>query len=336
MDNDYINIGSQIADETIDITHEEIASKINQELIYNSNLFLTIRKKIESFLEKVEFYEKDNTNNLGSISQQIARLKAKKEFIYADFFEIQNLINAFLGQRIIMTYVHVDDEGKREIRIADNDIMHLTISQGTNWGGNPFYKLSYVVDNHYQVLKNSLPEKDNNTLNNTAMEIERRYIEYKKRILWYYPNYWKGYKMSNRGPINEAFVNFYIHNIQLNNSMEKNIDIFMLDNEYGAINADATKGYLIGDVTKDGVQYAVKGLFGSPQGTKDIIKAFQKLLKEDFSEDAFKQFINKYTIEEMNKNYKPQIKELSTRSINSYINYHKEKIFKDIKINISV
>jgi hypothetical protein len=45
------------------------------------------------------------------------------------------------------------------------------------------------------------------------MEVERRYNEYKRRVLWYYPNEWKGYEFRTKGPINEAFVNFYVHNV---------------------------------------------------------------------------------------------------------------------------
>jgi hypothetical protein len=47
-----------------------------------------------------------------------------------------------------MTYVHVDESGRREIRISDNDISHLGISEGT-FRGNPFHKLSYDVQSHY-------------------------------------------------------------------------------------------------------------------------------------------------------------------------------------------
>ena len=217
-----------------------------------------------------------------------------------------------------MTYVHIDDDGRREIRISDNDISHLGITQGIMWNGNPFYKLGYNVETHYQTLTNSLPKEDNDTLQQTAMEIENRYLSYKKRVLWYYPNTWKGYKFRTKGPINEAFVDLYVHNIQLRNSLEGNIDTFMLG-DHGAIKADATKGFLIGDVARDGVQYAVKGMFGSPQGTKDIIKAFRKIVDEDFSLTAFHQFLYKYTEEELQKNYSPQIQELSQRSVNAIL-----------------
>jgi hypothetical protein len=74
---------------------------------------------------------------------------------------------------------------------------------------------------------------------------------------------------------------------------------------------------LIGDVSRDGVQYAVKGIFGSPQGVKDIIKAFKKIVEEDFSMTSFYRFIYKYTEEELSKKYKSQISKLSQETIDS-------------------
>jgi hypothetical protein len=70
--------------------------------------------------------------------------------------------------------------------------------------------------------------------------------------------------MSTRGPINEAFVSFYINNIKFNSDLETNIDYFMLDPTMGAINADNMNGFLIGDVSGGKIQYAVKGEGGSP------------------------------------------------------------------------
>ena len=319
-------ISQNIAQEIVEASHEDLAAGISKELIGSQSLLSDIKNKIREFIDIVEKYD-NPSKGAGTIGQHLANLRNQKEFIYSKFFEIQNLINAFLGQRIVMTYVHVDDiTGRREIRISDNDISHLDIQYGQSKGGNPFYKLGYNMDMHYQTLKNSLPEKDNLALQVTAAEVERRYKTYKKRVLWYWNNKWKGYQFRTRGPINEAFVNMYVHNVILQNSLEGNIDRFILDEDYGARKADATKGFLIGDVRKDGVQYAVKGKFSSPQGRRLIIKEFKKMLNEDFSEKSFYDFINKYTYDELNKNYKPQITELSQETIKSIFEGMPEKV----------
>ena len=109
----------------------------------------------------------------------------------------------------------------------------------------------------------------------------------------------------------------YVHEIKLSYSLEENIDVFMLDTSYGAIKADATKGFLLGDISKDTVQYAVKGLFGSPQGVADVIEHFETLQREGFSPESFARFIKYFTYDELHKNYAPQIKEMTKRSINA-------------------
>lgn len=328
MDDLVEQLGNQIGTEISDIAVEELPKLINQELVGNSELFLLIKKKITDFLKKVEEYE-NNPIITGSIGVQADKLKLKKDFIYQDFFEIQNLINAYIGQKIVVTYVHVDENGQRELRIIDNTAKYLTVLEG-NSNNNPFYKLGYNIDARYSVLKNSLPMEDNLTLQETAAEVERRYNTYKKRVLWFWGS-WKGYKFSTKGPINEAFTDLYIHNIKLTSSLEGNIDTFMLG-DHGAIKADATKGYMIGDVNKDGIQYAVKGYFGSPQGVKDVINQFKKMQDEDFSMSSFIAFIERYTTEEINKKYKSQIKELSKRSVSGIVRAN--KLETTLQINI--
>lgn len=334
MDQEIVGVASEIAEEVSVITHEDLTNSIATELIGSSSLLEEIKKSIKIFLKKVEQYEKITSEKPATIGQALSKLESQKEFIYADFFKIQNLINAFLGQKIVMSYIHVDEYGRREVRISDNTVDHLGITRGVAWNGNPFYKLGYDFSSHYETLKNGLPDDDNEGLQATAMEVERRYFAYKKRVLWYVGQ-WKGYRLTNRGPINEAFMNFYIHKIKLESGMEENIDKFMTSDN-GAIKADATRGYLIGDVYKDGVQYAVKGAFGSPQGTKEIIKEFKKIQSEDFSDDAIWSFINKFTKEELDKGYKPQIKEMTQRSLSAFLKYHQKELEKEININLTI
>lgn len=95
----------------------------------------------------------------------------------------------------------------------------------------------------------------------------------------------------------------------------------MLDTSYGAIKADNTKGFLIGDVSNGTTQYAVKGIFASPQGTKDVIKQFQQLKDQGFSPAAFANLIKYFTYDELHRGYEPQIQKMSQRSINGVINY---------------
>lgn len=312
-------VGKAIANEAMRLTHNEIAEELKNSLRDRNILFNEIKSKITSFMTDLEKNNYDTLikyNKKMSLEQREQQLEDIIKLVYGDFFEIQNLINEYLGQKIVMTCVYVNSEGEREIRIFDNNVSHLKVESGYN-----FKKIGYEMEQNYKLLKNSLPDNINQNLTNTAKEVERRYSTYKKRILWKINHEWKGYKMTTKGPINEAYANMYIHEIKLKNSLENNIDIFMLHPNYGAIQADNTKGYLIGDVRKDGVQYAIKGKFGSPQGYRQIIKEFRKILQEDFSHEAFENFIRKFYDEELDKNYKSHVRKMSSEDI--------QKVFED-------
>lgn len=248
-------------------------------------------------------------------------LQKKKISIYEKFFQFQNKVNKLLDQTVTMTYVHIDENGQREIRLFDNTIDKINIEYIQRYKYE-YYKLGYEVNSGYKKLSDSIKYNDTQ-LQAAATEITRRYHTYKKRVLWFYPNSWKGYTMNSMGPINEAFVNNYIHEIKLGNSLEQNIDTFMLG-DYGAIKADATKGFLIGDVSKDGIQYAVKGEYGSPQGFTEIIKDLRNW-KNLSTKDTLKRLVQKYFIDELNKDYKPQIKEMTAQTIKNTA----EKMLKD-------
>lgn len=315
-------IAAGVADAAITMTEEEFYQTVLNYILKSTD-YDKIAIKIKNFLDKLKEYNLPKKFGGGSIEERTRWLELKKDLIYKDFFELQNLINNFLGQEIKMTYVHTDDEGRREIRISENNIDHLMITRGTSYWGE-YAKLSYIVDSGYEKLKNSLSEEDNDTLQDTACEVESRYEAHKKRVLWYYPDRpenWKGYRFTNKGPINEAYVNLYVHNIKLKYSMEPNIDTFMLDTSYGAIKADATKGFLLGDIANGTTQYAVKGAFGSPQGTAEVINYFEKMEKSNFTPQSFADFIKHFTYDELHKNYKPQIKEMSKRSINGMLRH---------------
>lgn len=320
-------IAAGVANAAITMTEDEFCQTVLNYISQNTG-YDQIVIKIKNFLNKLKEYNLPKKFGGGSLEERIKWLELKKDLIYKDFFELQNLINNFLGQEIKMTYVHTDDEGRREIRISENNIDHLMVTRGSSYWGE-YAKLTYVVDSGYEKLKNSLPEEDNDTLQDTAREVEYRYEKNKKRVMWYYPDRpenWKGYRFTNKGPINEAYVNLYVHNIKLKYSMEPNIDTFMLDTSYGAIKADATKGFLLGDIANGITQYAVKGAFGSPQGTADVINYFEKMEQSNFTPQSFANFIKHFTYDELHKEYKPQIKEMSKRSIGAVLRYANKKI----------
>ena len=55
---------------------------------------------------------------------------------------------------------------------------------------------------------------------------------------------------------------------------------FMINEEFGAIMADSTSGFLQGDVSKKGIEYGIKIQGGQTLGYTDIIKYAQEILEQ--------------------------------------------------------
>lgn len=315
-DNSAISI-AKIASE---ITHQELVEQIK---IIQYPSLMSIKQDIIDFMENAKTYLKEV--NIAKRSGNVETLKRFIDILYGKFFQIQNKLNAYLGQKIVLTYVHINSDGSREIRVSENDTSHLIAGKYSTPWGQEFVRYSYEVNDHYQLLKNSLPEKDNEGLNETAAEVSARRKNNKSHIVfWERKNKQRkyvGYKLGTEGPINEAFVNFYVHDVKFKKSLniEQRVGRFMLDSQFGAIKADNTKGYFIGDVARDGIQYAVKGAWGGPQGIAQIIKEFEKLIKANFSLESFYAFVDKYTTQELEKNYTPHAKKVTEQEIEKLI-----------------
>ena len=333
MDQDII----QFSEETSSILLKDVDEAFHQEIDeFSQNIdfqMSQIKNLIDRLIINLEIYQSSIKNiSMGAIQ----KLEMRKKLIYEDFFTLQNLINLFIYQKIIMTYVQVDPiTGERSIKIFNNDISQLQAQLVNNYGRS-YAKLSYEINDHYYNLKNSLSIEENKGLQNTAAEVDARYAKYKGRILWKINNEWVGYKLYNRGPINEAFVAFYLHEIQLKNSLTNNIHQFMTSiDPQGVIQADNANGFLIGDISIGGLQFAVKGKYGSPQGFSEIIKWLKKIKEENFSVDSFQNFIQRFKEYEQEKSTK-LVKPLTKRSISSMVRRHEDDLLKSFINQIEV
>lgn len=327
----------QISEEFATVTLEEVNRAFHMEIDeFSQDLavqFERIKALIESLIINMELYQ--NQVKLlpeKTIAATMQKLQLKKDLIYKDFFQLQNLMNLFIYQKVLMTYVHVDPvTGQREIRLFDNDISHLEATEVSNYGRS-YAKLGYDVAERYQQLRNSLSDSDNEGLQVTAAEVEARYVKYKGRILWQLDNEWVGYKLYNRGPINEAFTAFYIKEVQLNNGLNENVNQFMTSQDpQGVIYADNANGFLIGDVSLGGLQFAVKGAFGSPQSFTTIINWLKKIKEQDFSFASLKEFIERFKYAEQEKATK-LVKPMTKRSIEAMVRYHGDNLLEPLNI----
>lgn len=318
--------------ELVDRFMEDYGNYASQ-VVYNPIKLSLIKASLKKLIDRCNLYDSvmRDAKQAQVIVGTVERLELQKDLIYEAFFEVQNLINDYIGQKIVMTYVHVDENtGQREVRIFDNTVANVSVGTFERWSGGATYsKLSYEMVQHYQKLRNSLPEELNRGLQETAQQVDNRFKKYKRRILWKDPNNeWIGYRLTTRGPINEAYVNFYIHEIQLNNSLNNNIHIFMLDSKYGAINADNANGFLIGDVSLGGLQFAVKGKGGGVQNFSNVIAGLQALY-QNFSHQSVLDFKQKFIDQEL-KTAKSQLIKMEEKDMQGLIRYHKDKLLKNL------
>ena len=300
------------------VTHEELKETLKLQI---SNSMQPLKNRIKKFIANADKYLIE-IEIAKKTPKGVDKLEALKDLLWTDFFQIQNEINSMKGQKIILSYVHIKPDGSREIRVSENDASHL---KPVAWKG-----YEYQVNEHYKILKNSLPDEDQALLELTAQEVTNRWKTQKKNILWKLNGRTVGYSTSTLGPINEAYVNFYVHDIKLPNGTsedEKNIDVFMLDSNYGAIKADNASGFMIGDVSRDGIQYAVKGRGGGPQSIKTVLLELKKLDAENFSDEAFNGLIETFTTKELEKNLAPLVRKIPDEVVSDM----EKKYFKNLK-----
>lgn len=307
---------------------QEIDLKIGAQLMAES---AELKNAIDNLIEAIEVFTHNQKFLQGKDYVDTRyRLENQRDLVYSNFFKVQNLMNSFLGQKIVITYVQIDPiTGRREIRIMDNDIKNIEATSGINKRGKTYTSLQYQANSHYQKLKNSLPKEKNEDLQNIAANTTYRYQTYKGRVMWKPGKEWFGYKFYNLGPINEAYVNFYVHNIIFTGNLEQKINRFMQDASYGVITADNANGFFIGDTSVNGVQFATKGIGGGPQGYTNIIKDL-RILQENFSTPYILEFLEKFKTIEKEK-ATPLIKEQNKKSIKAMVKYHtEEKLLKPI------
>lgn len=332
------NINYQADTTTIEKLAKEAFDGQNRNIAKNYALNIEKVKKLtnELILEYEKWSQIEKKAKNYTIELQII---AKKYFVknfFSKFVELQNLLNKINNQKVLITYVHVDEQGKREIRIADNTINNIVTRTGTKqWTGATYAKTEYLMKSHYNILRNSLSEDENKGLQETAQEVSRRQERDRKhRVFWQHKDQWYGYRIFNKGPINEAFASFFIENIKLQGDLESRIHTFMLSKSpQGVVWADNANGFFMGDLHKGGLQFAVKGKGGSIQGTKRVIEALKKLQAENFSFDAYQSFVDIFTRIEQEK-ATPLVAQMSKKSIEASVRAYYKKIEKDIKSTV--
>lgn len=125
-------IAKGVAEAAVTLSEDEFY-KLTLNYIQSKPTYSLLRTYLDKFIADGKKYldiQKQLYEKYGDIQNKIQNYEHRKNLIYENLFKLQNFINAFLGQEIVMTYVHVDETGSRQIRIMDNDIGHLMVTTG--------------------------------------------------------------------------------------------------------------------------------------------------------------------------------------------------------------
>lgn len=229
---------------------------------------------------------KDNIEAVMKFSKKMVQTREDFTDLMQKVLDFQNISNAFLGQKVQMTFAYIAPKtGKVTLYAVDNSIEDLTLDRASkSHGGNITgrYKQGRIRQMAQEIINSKY---DSSSLENTFGEVYNRFQISKSilklrgaaYILWKNPE-WDGVWVSGAGPLGEAYVNFFINEYKFTQMMEANVQDFMINPSYGAHLADKASGFLQGDVTKGAIEFGVKLNGATALGYMDIIQYARELL----------------------------------------------------------
>jgi len=205
-----------------------------------------------------------------------------------EVFKLQKSIMIFLGQKIELIFVYTDPRNNYNVtlrQLSDSE-KDLSIDRASSRRGGTIsgrYARKFINDTKFVI-----DEYDDSALQNTYSEVYRRYLkskEYLKMkgaayIFWRIENKKAdGVYITGAGVLAETYVNFYVNMFKgFVGETEQDVCIYMRQPKYGAIVVDGTSGFLQGDVSKDGTEYAVKATGASAMGYSEIVDYAKEIL----------------------------------------------------------
>lgn len=285
------SISTAVANKVTEIGIQSLEKKIAQELpkVPLSEVIVELEKfeKLYTAYRQM-LVAKRKAKSLQSPNLAMLRTQIQQEqtIVYEQFFIFQNKFNAYFGRKIQMLFVIPKDGIK--LVLADNDLKHVVVNQ--------YGSLEYQInDLSLTLLKEN--EYDSSLLDDTANSVYARWDAAKTKlkksvglpILWKTANGWDGRKVNNRGTIAEAYANFYINQVEFQGDLEYRVGTYVCDGAYGMMSVDNTMGFVLGDIDRGHVQYAVKsqraGLMGMHR-VYQYIRSIRKMLGQNITDEA--------------------------------------------------
>lgn len=291
-----INIGINLTVEEINDIQDQIAKDLIIAAIEYKNIvqstqeyLLGVQELLKAFRRyQLELKEEYGDNiKLNAIEkyrekrQQITTMLAddKLKKLYEASFIFQEKLNKALGQTVKTIFVFEGKDGPELREISSKDLIYFDYDKNGNIVAR-YKNLTQGLQEKFGRLEEDSKFNEENAvkaqgLKNTYQEVVKRFNIARKKckwnvVLWKITKDWEGYSVSSRGDIKEAYANFVIINDltpTFVKDMENNVRDYIIE---GVAKVDATSGMLEGDISKDGVEYAVKSVGATTLGLSQL------------------------------------------------------------------
>ena len=294
------NIFSQTSNELIQQSINEVSEQIQKDLQPSEEKVKTAARKLIKYAQEIgnEYKNIVNQKNAFNSNTDIETvfhftkkmIKNKEQFtkLMRLVYNFQNEANALLNQRVQMTFLYFTKQNKVEMYTFNNSVEALAVGRAAQSRGGSItgrYRKTLVASQGTLIEQKSAEATH---LDSTFEEVYTRFKISKQKqkllgaayILWKENGELDGAYVSGAGPLGEAYFNFFINEYEFNSIIESAVKDFMINEEFGAIMADSTSGFLQGDVSKNGIEYGIKIQGGQTLGYIDIIKYAQEVLEQ--------------------------------------------------------
>lgn len=248
-----------------------------------------LEKRIKRLQQMVqgEYNEENVMDAVAEARQSILDDIDMKQYTAAKLL-FQKQLNEFIGQKVVTKYVYSNARNK-EITLVEID-SNLALEQDKYRGTMRYTNMPYIrkqkeIQQAALTAEEAANEVAAGALKDTYFEVLTRGRKTKRRMLqkagmggafivfWENEGKWETMRVSSEGDINEAYANFYLNKkyFYFKKAIERDINTYMLDKNYGVIAVDNISGLLQGDVNVDNIAYAIKSRGASMFGDVDII-----------------------------------------------------------------
>lgn len=254
----------------------------------------------------------------------------------------QKQLNAFLGQKVITTYVYSNMKNK-EVSLVEID-SNLALKFEKHRKTMRYTNMEYI--NKQKMLQQSKLSPEAKADEQAALPLKTTYFEVLRRgrevkhklraakeksffiVFWKHMGKWQTMRVSSEGDINEAYANFYLNKkfSYFVKQIEKDINTYMLNKSYGVVSVNAVSGLLQGDVNINNIAYAIKSRGASIFGDTDIISTAIVLASMPIEQ------ITKESLEKVKKSFRPENPEQfkSRQKLNEELSKESMAIINDI------